>query len=73
MRKIYCDLCNEEIKEEMQEIKGSFNSKEGLLVSVTVSSPAAADICKNCVIDIIQNGNIVNCMERKYKSDVTLP
>jgi len=60
---IVCDLCQNEITERVGVVD-SFNSKEGLLISITISSPKSADLCKSCIIDIIQNGKVVSTIER---------
>lgn len=70
MRKVFCDLCGKEIKEPAQDIRGTFENHEGVLVKVEIKSPTSyADLCKPCVIDIIQNGKPSNWMERKYNGE----
>lgn len=63
-------MCGEEITEPAQDIRGTFENKQGLLVQITVKSPSHyADICKPCVIKIIQEGTVINWMERRYEHE----
>jgi len=67
MRKIFCDVCGTEITES-STVNGTFNNKNGYLVSVKVSveSKQRADICKSCIIEIIQTGKTVGCIEETW-------
>ena len=57
-KKIYCDMCGEEIFEKLNNCEGDFESPEGLLVHISVTAPSRADICKTCVIKIITDGEV---------------
>ncbi len=66
MRKVYCDMCGEEIADNSaKSCDGAFSNKEGLLVRVTVTAPSAADLCKPCVIKIITEGEVYSRFERR--------
>jgi len=68
MRKIFCDKCEKEITLK-NTVEGTFHGKNGHLVSVSISvtSVKRADICKDCIIDIIKNGNTVGQLEETWQ------
>ena len=68
-RKIYCDICGEEIFEQVNNCEGDFESPEGLLVHVSITAPKRADICKPCVIKIITEGEVFSKLGRPTKKN----
>lgn len=58
MRKIICDMCGNEITEQIS-VNGTFHGTDGLLVSITIRAPEKTDLCKACVIKIIKHGKAI--------------
>lgn len=68
MRKIFCDLCGDEITEQT-DMRGTFTGKNsGLLVEVIIKAPKISDVCKGCVIKIIRDGKTLSWKEYHSKS-----
>ena len=58
MRRVYCDMCGEEINEDRIPTMGSFINPEGLLVSVIITAPKSADLCVECIVKILREGTV---------------